>query len=335
MKRTLTLGYAKVDIEYPFASMKDARDWTQNAIRAIRKARDEAVNQQLLPMGYSCNYEIEQAISYCKSRTYNPAITALLRTRAESKDGSAFGAEPPIPLIQRMRSLPLDPQAFKYDRAIGIEIECFGPSIEVPYWARQETDGSVRWTGDRNDENHAKGLYDPREYRFLVRRSTLEVKLDRIAKVLSGHRVNKTCGLHLHLDMRGRSMEDVLKIAKKANKWLFALRTFVPESRRDNTYCKWGISRNDRYRAVNVCSFDRHQTLEFRLHSGTTDYTKILSWVRLVELICALKASPKGEGIEALAGLPLCDYERAYWLKRHQQLNPGLYDTAATTNEIE
>jgi len=114
------------------------------------------------------------------------------------------------------------------------------------------------------------------------------------------------------------------------------LREFVPASRRGNQYCDFGISIRDRYKAVNVCAFNKHSTIEIRLHSGTTDYTKIISWIRLLELLLVIKTTPRGkEGVQALLDLPLCEYERAYWLKRHQVLNPALYANAVPSTEVE
>jgi len=73
-----------------------------------------------------------------------------------------------------------------------------------------------------------------------------------------------------------------------------------------------------------------------RLHSGTTDYTKIISWIRLIEILSVIKAPSKGvEGISALASIPLCEYEKSYWLKRHQELNPRLYTSTTPSTEAE
>ena len=35
----------------------------------------------------------------------------------------------------------------------------------------------------------------------------------------------------------------------------------------------------DRYHKVNPMAYDRHHTIEFRQHQGSTDYKKILNWV--------------------------------------------------------
>ena len=35
----------------------------------------------------------------------------------------------------------------------------------------------------------------------------------------------------------------------------------------------------DRYYKVNVMSYNNHRTIEFRQHSGTTEYEKIKNWI--------------------------------------------------------
>ena len=224
----------------------------------------------------------------------------------------------------KIRSKSLDPEAYKYERAIGIEIECYGLALgeKLPLWCREKGDGSLNVGGI--------------EFVALVKRSELEHRLYKLCDLIKGYRVDKKCGLHIHLDCRSKSLDEVKTIAKKLNTWLYALREFVASSRRDNDYCKFGISERNRYRAVNICSFEKHKTIEIRLHSGTTDYTKIISWIRLLELLLVVKGTTKGkEGVQALLDLPLCEYERAYWLKRHQVLNPALYANAVPSTEVE
>jgi hypothetical protein len=137
--------------------------------------------------------------------------------------------------------------------------------------------------------------------------------------------------------MRGKTEAAVLERAKVVDKWLFALRELVPTSRRDgNTYCKFGVTKSDRYRAVNIRSFETHKTLEVRLHSGTVDYTKVLAWVRLCELLLALRRKPKdADCLGTLAQLPLAEHDVAYWRERHRLLNPSLYRATSASVEVE
>ncbi len=284
--------------------------------------------------------ELDEATQYSREQMLEVILVGLRHSytdyylQAGKRDcyRSLLSREQPLTFLQRLRRAPLSPAEFRYDRAIGVEIECFGPSLgnKLPVWCREATDGSLRWHTSGPERN--MGI----EFRCLIARATLEHKLNRICSLLVGHKVNKTCGLHVHLDMRGKTFKEVTKIARNYNKWLYALREFVPESRRNNDqYCAWGISTRNRYHAVNVCSFERHKTLEIRLHSGTTDFTKIISWIRLLELIALTNKSPKTEGVAALASLPLVEYERAYWLSRHRELNPSQYTNPPPSNEIE
>lgn len=225
--------------------------------------------------------------------------------------------------IQKMRAKPLCPETFRYDRAVGVEIECFGEigrkalAEALPLWAGVTGDGSI---------NPTEG--SAHEVRVLLVRRELEPRLFRLCKRLEalGLRVNRSCGLHVHLDQRGQTEQQVERRAKIMDAWLCALQELVPSSRRDNSYCRFGTSWKDRYHAVNLCSFSAHRTLEVRLHSGTTDYTKILAWVRLLELLAALNKKPKAGGcVAVLEQLPLAAHDLAYWRSRHAALNPHLY----------
>lgn len=239
---------------------------------------------------------------------------------------------PMVSFLRRLYDLPLRPASFRYDRAVGVELECVRPegvdSVALPYWAREVSDGSVKTNGVR-------GI--PLEYNVLCVRRQLEIRLYKVCESLRGHVVNKSCGLHVHLDCRGKTEAEVWALCKKVDAWLYALRELVPESRRDNQYCKFSPSRTDRYRAVNFMAFREHGTLEVRLHSGTVDYTKIISWVRLLELLLVIQAKPKaGWGcLQVLGQLPLCEYERSYWLQRHRALNPASYPSAIPSTEVE
>lgn len=114
--------------------------------------------------------------------------------------------------------------------------------------------------------------------------------VSRVAAVLArlGARVNKSCGLHVHIDCRTRDWTTVHARLYRAQTWL---RAVVTDSRRAGgslegrtRYCKANTSphpnTSDRYHAINACSYQRHRTIEVRLHHGTVDAFKINNWVR-------------------------------------------------------
>lgn len=244
-----------------------------------------------------------------------------------------------LPFLERIKKINLLPAAFHYEKAISVELEGFTKhtfeQIEtaIPYFTRVVSDGSIR--PNNTNENAA-------EIKALFPRGTLEPRLYQLTKTLRAldMKCNRTCGLHVHFDMRTRTETEVLKIAKRTDKWLNALQELVPASRRAQHYCKFGISAsgNDRYRAVNFAAFFKYKTLEIRLHSATFDYAKILSWIRLCELILAIRYNPReADCLGTLGQLPLMDYEASYWKARHRALNPGQYSNNAgsTTEENE
>jgi hypothetical protein len=109
--------------------------------------------------------------------------------------------------------------------------------------------------------------------------------------------VDKCCGFHLHIDVTGQTVESVKRVALAYLLTEQVWHSFVPDSRRDNQYCKsiaWDWERlttvdngfydlaelSDRYHWLNLCSLIRHHTIEIRLHSSTLDAEKVCNWAK-------------------------------------------------------
>lgn len=127
----------------------------------------------------------------------------------------------------------------------------------------------------------------------------------------AGATVNRSCGFHVHFDAADLSARDIKIIVKRYAAHEAEIDAVMPPSRRAdaNRFCA-PVARflnarfeaaatvedmiraqGDRYFKVNLQSFQRHGTLEFRQHSGTVNATKIAHWVRfLAEFIDACKA---------------------------------------------
>lgn len=101
---------------------------------------------------------------------------------------------------------------------------------------------------------------------------------------LHGAKVNKTCGLHVHFDMRDLSplkrYSDIKAEGSRLHSVIATVgRYLVPPSRLNNRYCALTPpSLRDRYRAVNAEATSKHGTLEVRLHSGTVEADKARLW---------------------------------------------------------
>ena len=103
--------------------------------------------------------------------------------------------------------------------------------------------------------------------------------------------VNSTCGLHVHLDMRGHRVAKCFENLVKASSLLYSM---VPASRRKSSYCAPNISSKmgdyeTRYWGINPMAYKSHNTLEVRLHSGTINAVKINHWIRLLQVIAYSK----------------------------------------------
>lgn len=132
------------------------------------------------------------------------------------------------------------------------------------------------------------------EVRLCCRQRELTDVVQKACKALANAqaKVNRTCGLHVHIDCRKRDSEKVYARLVRALKWLYAIvspsrRTVPDDGQYGGFYCHRNRStrfrgERNRYRAINAHAFSRHKTIEVRLHHGTIDAAKILPWVRLL-----------------------------------------------------
>ena len=272
----------------------------------------------------------EACINRSRGECINPlgSISGLLRSCQLSPSETISRTISIIPL-HRFEGNELVTKTYKpfaYNNCVGLEFETYGSikrdtlAESLPYWTRVVSDGSIRPNTPGTDGH---------EIRVLLDRTTAEPRLFRLCERMQklGLRVNRSCGLHIHLDARASSsFDEVVRVGRIMDAWLYALRELLPASRRGNDYCKFGIGTNDRYRAVNVSSWGKHRTIEIRCHSATLDYTKVVAWLRLCELIRAMPKKPKAAScIATLEQLPLPAHDLSYWRARHRELNPSMY----------
>jgi hypothetical protein len=129
----------------------------------------------------------------------------------------------------------------------------------------------------------------------------------------AGAKVNKSTGMHVHVDARDLTVADLRNTCKDFLKYETLFDTLVPASRVANFYCRsnlavkfggdetaafatldrcrtvteirtavCGAADGDRYFKLNLQSLVRHGTVEFRQHGGTVEADKAEAWVRLV-----------------------------------------------------
>ncbi len=139
-------------------------------------------------------------------------------------------------------------------------------------------------------------------------------------------KVNRSCGLHVHLNARDLSLKAIKNICKIYYSEEKGIDAWMAPSRRRGQWCQslhdltpvyadfYGVIDNantdsirrlqaflnTRYRKVNLMSYDRHGTVEFRQHQGTMNADKIINWVRFLQLLVekAKTARPRPRNAE-------------------------------------
>ncbi|OBW41101.1 putative amidoligase enzyme [Chryseobacterium sp. MOF25P] len=206
---------------------------------------------------------------------------------------------------------------FEFTRKFGVEIEFFGanPSLTQnfrnsgleartesynhssrPHW-KFVSDASIRGINAQEMVSPIlqgkEGLSDFRKACKALRQSNAQV--------------NTTCGVHVHLDANDYSIENFRTLVKNQFFIEEQIDKIMPSSRRANAnrYCKGfkSLGRTtlfakidncqtvnqmaqyfgSRYYKLNLQSFQRHGTVEFRQHGASTNFLKIKNWI----LICA------------------------------------------------
>lgn len=201
-------------------------------------------------------------------------------------------------------------------RTYGVEIECLlkePRKLEIPPCVGIKSDGSIKGRGTAVE--------------FVTPPLCGQIGEDVVKKVCKGARlagatINKSCGLHVHIDAKGITSKNLQKLLAFYLVYDDVIMAMLPKARRGNRYARSLKSRltleevieasnreaiekiwyrgsdndgiqsrkshhydNSRYYGINIHSLYRTNTIEIRYHSPTLNAGKILNWVRLHVLI--------------------------------------------------
>lgn len=176
-------------------------------------------------------------------------------------------------------------------------VDCYAASYNHSTWTSWKvmSDASISGSGWELVSPPMKGLDGLRQVRSVCK------ALDAI-----GATVDRSCGLHVHHDASDLSRKNIKDLLNFYIRWEPIIDLLMPASRRgnSNTYCqsvaKWADRQGtiaevngyrssiedfngSRYTKLNLESLNRHGTVEFRQHSGTTENSKIGSWIVLTQ----------------------------------------------------
>ena len=215
----------------------------------------------------------------------------------------------------RPPSCSREAESFKFPvrRLVGIEVECL-----FPEW--NDTISNPKYWTSTNDGSISSG----EEYEGIEMVSypaSGDLLLDSIDRLMSWSNsieavVNRSCGLHVHFNSLDLNAKQVSHVAIVYSYFEEILKGMMPNSRQDSNWCKdfpipirvmrqipdeehlietyydymdsspTAEKYNDaRYCGLNIHSRYYHGSLEFRLHSGTLNKTKIVNWIQILNKI--------------------------------------------------
>jgi hypothetical protein len=193
----------------------------------------------------------------------------------------------------------------RYELANIIERET-GQEITVTYYSdksnkwRLKNDGSIRNRGGYGMELVTPILHGEDDLNLLL----------RIINVCEQHgSINRSCGVHIHIDITDCGTRPLRKLMKFFAKYEYAINGLLSESRRgnNNNYCRdhfdnrlnlWDyfteLNKKDKSDLItrgafsnrgkwNFQNYWQHGTVENRAHQGTLNAAKVENWLRLTQ----------------------------------------------------
>lgn len=198
------------------------------------------------------------------------------------------------------------------DKYVGVELEFLSPVDKEVLGGKLYDLGMGKFVTLKEDHSikcsHGSYPTDCAEHRgnewahelcVIAKEGEFKEVITTICKLLNELKctVNKTCGMHVHLDCRNRDAEKVYQNLISAQGILLRMN---PKSRVEK-YAKQNKERDfkiamtqggagnggmrideGRYYAINAKSFNTHKTIEVRVHAGTVDVVKITNWITML-----------------------------------------------------
>jgi hypothetical protein len=174
----------------------------------------------------------------------------------------------------------------------GLRIGSYHYGIQVPYlpegW-KAERDGSIRGSGG----GHPCEIVSP-----VLRGAEGLAQVAEVVRTLEakGHRVNVSCGVHVHVgwkrDWPAEALARLVTIVAYCERGLYAITG--TKNRERGMYCggvrKYGNDKDakpaldrNRYHALNLTNLANgaRETVEFRVFSGSLNPAKVVGWIQV------------------------------------------------------
>lgn len=167
-------------------------------------------------------------------------------------------------------------------------------------------DHSIKCSHGRNPfecEEH-KGVEHAHELCIIAKENEYVEVVRKVTVILEELKatVNKTCGMHVHVDCRTRDPEKVYQNLVSSQAILLRMnpKSRIEKYARLNKERDFEMAKNNggdrgghidegRYYAINAKAYTKHKTIEIRVHAGTVDFKKITNWANILVCIANCK----------------------------------------------
>jgi hypothetical protein len=323
------------------------------SVSATHARQDEALRLRETGLAY---IDIARSLGY--SGPQGAAEACRVARRRASVVSDAIASVNPV-------TAPVAAPAIPSNRTFGVECEFFGitPHAAVdalaavgidahyagythaitPDW-KIVTDVSVTRTG--TGVGRGLELVSP----ILRGVAGLEAAAKAVRALLAaGGKVDKSCGLHVHIGMDGLTGAQIMSVFDLYAANQAHINSVVARSRHSNRYCRpqenipryerprydavrtaddvaalrntiGRIGNNERFYTVNLTAYTKYGTVEFRQHQGTLNGEKLTSWVKfllaIVEFGSAGNSADAGSFDGLLSGLSITDETKQFLTRR-------------------
>ena len=234
---------------------------------------------------------------------------------------------------RQMDTSPQTTDKITSTRLVGLEVEVV--TTDWNFWESNHDDGQYPAAfrpvhdGSISTEHGESGV------EFVMKHPSsgdkLYYKIEALSKYLDPHSflVDRSCGFHVHVDARDcewKELKNILLLGKSVQEILYKM---LPPSRSNGRWCRripmtrqaildidsndkfieswynsWDVTPSmEKYNDSRYCGMNMHSrvingSVEFRYHSGTTNFEKILNWVKVCTAIVDVGKWLSGENKE-------------------------------------
>lgn len=283
---------------YSYFTFSTVRHGRRMEVRLAARAGERPTRYDLATGRETLTSQIKQVRRSSKQKRTDDRYNWGSRIRRMVEDSPTVGGVREIPgRILLMANSRRSKRVFENksprtsEHHVGVEIEFYSKRNTMELGAALFDAGLAECVTLKYDGSLCEaptGYPHAHEICIVAPEATIQATVTRVLSVIGPDgKVNKTCGLHVHLDQRSRKVEDSFHNLRSVQSLLYKM---VPKTREANRYCKPTRAKtyevasrsSDRYHGINTQAVRKFGTLEMRLHSGTLDPVKVNNWIALL-----------------------------------------------------